>query len=56
MKKNTYIVPHVEITMWNSQDIITTSGETLSLDATSIANVGDGNYTVQKSYNDIIAD
>ena len=47
MKKITYHTPVVEITRWNTQDIITTSGNTLKRhDASVVSNLGDSNVTV----------
>jgi hypothetical protein len=54
MKKLSYTAPSVEVTRWESQDIITTSvAAGLTADATSVAKIGDSNVTVSKDFADL---
>lgn len=51
MKKLAYTAPVVEITKWEKQDIITTSGlETISVSEGVVASLGDANVTAKIDY------
>lgn len=50
MKKSAYTAPYSEITRWETEDIITTSGEQLNAMDNVVANIGDTNYTEKVSY------
>lgn len=50
MKKLAYETPIVEVTKWNTSDIITTSGLTASDTILSASNIGDTNSTAVIDY------
>ena len=51
MKKLAYTAPVVEITKWEKQDIITTSGlETISVSEGVVASLGDAHVTAKIDY------
>lgn len=52
MKKLAYTTPVVEVTKWESQDIITTSG-LVSVSVDTVSTIGDANVTASVSYDDL---
>ena len=51
MQKLTYTTPVVEVSKWEAQDIITTSG--IVTDTTSVSTIGDSNTTASVAYGDL---
>jgi hypothetical protein len=53
MKKLSYTAPVVEITKWQTEDVITTSGGLVKAGTDVVASVGDSNVTRSISYGDL---
>lgn len=54
MKKITYNSPVIEVTVWEKADVITTSGQAITIvEPNVVSSLGDSNVTAKISYNEI---